>query len=196
LGKITPEQAEFLKKAYQSNERMINLINDLLNVTRIEEGRYLYSLTPVQLEEVCLSVFSLFEEEIKRKGLKFSFQKPKTPLPEVRADKEKIKLVIQNLVENAVKYTLPGKKIVVKLGLKNGEVLFSIKDEGIGIPKDQQERIFTKFFRGANALKMETDGTGLGLFISKNIIEAHGGKIWFKSEENKGSTFYFTLPVL
>ena len=74
-------------------------------------------------------------------------------------------------------------------------IKFSIKDTGVGIPKDQQERVFTKFFRGANVMRMDTEGTGLGLFITKNIIEAHGGKIWFESEENKGTTFFFTLPV-
>jgi len=114
----------------------------------------------------------------------------------VKVDIEKITLVIKNLIENAIHYTPSGGEITVRVERQDKEVLFSVQDTGVGIPKDQQKRVFTRFFRGANVIKMETEGTGLGLFISKNIVEAHGGKIWFKSKENKGSTFFFTLPAL
>jgi len=195
LGEITKEQREFIEKTYQSNERMINLINDLLNVTRIEEGRYLYKLTPTSLESIVQSVIKNYEGEIKKKNLNFEFKKPERKLPKVMADVEKIQLAIQNLIENAIRYTLPGGKVIVSLKQKEKEIEFFVKDTGIGIPKDQQNRVFTKFFRAANAIRMETEGSGLGLFITKNIIEAHGGKIWFESEEGKGTTFYFTLPI-
>ncbi len=104
-------------------------------------------------------------------------------------------MAIQNLIDNAIKYTPPKGEIVVSLKQIEKEVEFLVKDSGVGIPKEQQKRIFTKFFRSANVIRMETDGSGLGLFIAKNIIEVHGGKIWFESEEGKGSTFYFTLPI-
>jgi PAS domain S-box-containing protein len=194
LGKITKEQREFLEKTYKSNERMINLINDLLNVTRIEEGRYLYRPVLADIVPICQSVIDSYKEEIEKKKLKFEFKRPKE-LPKVRVDIEKISLAIQNLLENAILYNLPGGKVEISLKLKENKIEFSIKDTGIGIPKDQQKRVFTKFFRAPNAMRMETEGSGLGLFITKNIIEAHGGEIWFESEEGKGTTFYFTLPV-
>jgi two-component system sensor histidine kinase VicK len=110
-------------------------------------------------------------------------------------------LAVQNLLDNAVRYTPPRGRITILLEIikfhdrDEKDIIFSIKDTGVGIPKDQQPRVFTKFFRGANVMRMDTEGTGLGLFIAKNIIEAHGGKIWFESEERKGTVFYFSLPV-
>jgi len=195
LGKITEEQKEFIEKTYRSNERMINLINSLLDVTRIEEGRYLYKPILTDIESVVQFVLNSHEEEIKRKKLKLEFKKPKKKLPRVKLDVEKMRLAIDNLVANAIKYTQPGGQVTVSLKNVKKEIEFSVKDSGVGIPKDQQARIFTKFFRGANVIKMETEGTGLGLFITKNIIEAHGGKIWFYSKEGVGTTFYFTLPI-
>ena len=114
----------------------------------------------------------------------------------MRVDKEKISLAISNLVDNAINYTKEGKiSIQFEYDSKDKQVKFSVKDTGIGISEEQQKRLFSKFFRGINAIKAETEGTGLGLFIAKNIIEAHGGRIWFESEEGKGTTFYFTLPL-
>ncbi len=196
LGKLTKEQLGFLEKTYQSNERMIGLINDLLNVARIEEGRYVFKLTSVQFEKICQEVIDVFKEEISRRQINFGFLIPLEKLPQVRVDVEKIKLVVQNFLDNAIKYTMPGGRMTISLKKGIKEIEFEIKDTGVGISKDQQERVFTKFFRGANIMRMETTGSGLGLFIAKNIIEAHGGKIWFESEEGKGSTFHFTLPTV
>ena len=195
LGEITKEQREFLDKTYQSNERMISLINDLLDVTRIEEGRYLYKPLLTEFEPICQFVINSYKEEIEKKKLKFEFKKPEKKLPQVMVDVEKMRLAIQNLIDNAVRYTPLGGSVTISLKSGKKEIEFSVQDTGVGIPKDQQERVLTKFFRGANVLRMETEGSGLGLFITKNIIEAHGGKIWFESEEGKGTTFYFTLPV-
>ncbi len=195
LGKVAGEQKEFIQKTYKSNERMINLVNDLLDVSRIEEGRYLYKPVLADIKPICQSVINSHKVEIKRKRLRIEFNKPKEKLPRVRIDIEKITLAIQNLLENAIRYTPPGGKITISLLAGKKGIEFSIKDTGIGIPKEQQSRIFTKFFRGANAVRMETEGSGLGLFITKNIIEAHGGKIWFESAKGKGATFYFSLPA-
>jgi PAS domain S-box-containing protein len=194
LGEVTKEQREFLEKTYQSNERMIELINDLLNVAKIEEGGYIYKKVLVDLGEICQSILNSYQQEIEKKNLKVEFQRPKK-LPKLMADIEKISLAIQNLLENAIRYNHPGGEIKIELKPREGEVEFIIKDTGIGIPKEEQKKIFTKFFRASNARKMESGGSGLGLFITKNIIEAHGGKIWFESEEGKGTTFYFTLPI-
>jgi len=197
LGKITDEQRDFVEKTYKSNEKMIGLINDLLNVSRIEEGRYLYKPTLENIENLIQIVVNAYKEEMERKNLEFDFKKPEKKLPRTIIDVEKIRLVIENLLDNAVRYTSPGGRVTIFLRYieKEKEIEFSIKDTGIGVPKDQQKRVFTKFFRGVNVMRMETEGTGLGLFIAKNIIEAHGGKIWFESEEGKGTTFYFTLPL-
>lgn len=197
LGKITKEQRAFIEKTYKSNERMIALINDLLNITRIEEGRYLFK--PVLTDIALVSQFAInsFKEEIQKRRLEFEFKKPEEKLPQVRIDVEKMRLAIQNLIDNAVRYTSAGGKVTISLKYDKNkrEIEFSIKDTGVGIPKAQQGRIFTKFFRAVNVIRMETEGTGLGLFITKNIIEAHGGRIWYESEEGKGTTFYFTLPA-
>jgi len=195
FGKITKKQREFIGKTYQVNERMINLINDLLNVTRIEEGRYLYKPTPEQLEDLVESVIKSLEEEIKKKKIKLEFKKPKEKFPPVKVDSEKIKLVIDNLLTNAIKYTPSEGEVTINLNFGKKEIEFSIKDTGIGIPKDQQEKVFSKFFRGANVMRMGIGGTGLGLFITKNIVEAHKGRIWFESKKEKGTTFHFTLPI-
>jgi len=197
VGELTEEQKEFLQKTYQTNERMIKLVNDLLNVARIEEGRFVYQPKAVEFDQVVKQVFESLKELAQKKNLKFQLVIKKSKKPKVvKVDIEKITLVIKNLLENAIRYTPPGGEVTVRIERQDKEILFSVQDTGVGIPKDQQKRVFTRFFRGANVIKMETEGTGLGLFISKNIVEAHGGKIWFKSKENKGSTFFFTLPAL
>lgn len=195
LGPINEEQREFIEKTYRSNERMIALINDLLNVTRIEEGRYLYKLTLADIKELVQKVIDSLKADIQRKKIKFKFEKPSKKIRKIRVDAEKITLAVQNLINNAIQYTPISGEVIVSLRRVEDDIEFSVKDAGIGIPKDQQDRVFTKFFRGANAIRMETEGTGLGLYIAKNIIEAHGGGIWFESEENKGSTFSFVLPI-
>lgn len=195
LGSISSEQQEFLEKTYQANERMISLINDLLNVARIEEGRYIDRQSWNNLETLVRFVVNSYKEQIEKRKLKFSLKVSKDPLPRVFVDVEKLRLVIQNLFDNAMSYTREGGTMTITLKGNAEEVEFSIKDTGVGIPKNQQERVFSKFFRADNVVRMETEGTGLGLFIAKNIIKAHGGRIWFESEEKKGSTFYFTLPV-
>ncbi|MFA5755185.1 MAG: ATP-binding protein [Candidatus Paceibacterota bacterium] len=194
-GAINDEQKDLLEKTYLSNERMIVLINDLLNVSRIEEGRLLYNQEDAQLEDIAEEIINSSQEILKIKKMKLDYNQPTKLLPKVKVDREKMGVVIQNLLENAVKYT-PEKgdiKITIESDKKN--VIFKIKDSGVGIPKNQQDRIFTKFFRAENVTRMETDGTGLGLYTTKNIVQAHKGEIWFESEENKGTTFYFTLPI-
>jgi PAS domain S-box-containing protein len=195
LGPINEEQRDFLDKTYKSNERMINLINDLLNVTRIEEGRHLYNLVLKNLEDLIESQVSNYADLLVQKKLTLNFEKPAQVLPQVKIDVEKATLVISNLIENAIKYTPAGGNIYVEVAQEGANIKVSVRDTGMGILRDQQNRIFTKYFRGSNALKMETEGTGLGLFIAKNVVETHGGKIWFVSEEGKGTTFFFTLPI-
>lgn len=194
VGEITPEQRDLLEKTYQSNERMIALINDLLNVTRIEEGRFLYQLESTQLEDIVGQVVEGLKETASLKNIKIKVERPKELLPPVLVDKEKMGIAVQNLVDNAIKYTPAGGKVTITLEKKGNQAFFKITDSGVGIPQDQQDRIFSKFFRGSNVVRLETEGSGLGLYTTKNIIESHKGKIWFESKEGEGATFYFTLP--
>ncbi len=194
-GKLNAEQKNFISKSYDSNERMIVLINDLLDVARIEEGRYLYKLVPAKLENLAQAALSACQEIAAKRNIRLEYLKPAEALPEMMIDAEKITITIQNLIENAIKYTPPGGQVTISLKYDTNKVELSVKDTGVGINQEQQNRLFTKFFRAANVMRMETDGTGLGLFIAKNIIEAHGGQIWCESKENKGSTFSFSLPI-
>jgi signal transduction histidine kinase len=175
---------------------MISLINDLLNVTRIEEGRFLYRQELANIEDIVLTVIDNSQEILKMKKMNLHFDKPKQLLPQISVDREKMELVVQNLLENAVKYTPEGGMIDVSLSRNDTSVVFKIKDNGVGIPESQQDRIFTKFFRSDNVIRMETEGSGLGLYTTKNIVEAHKGKIWFDSKEGEGTTFYFTIPIV
>lgn len=194
-GDVSMEQKNLLEKTYVSNERMIGLINDLLDVTRIEEGRHVYKFALSDIEPIVRFLFDSYKGEAARRKIHFEFRKPLSKMPKLLLDAEKIKLVIQNLLENAIRYTLPNGRVTVSLKYDKKEIEVEISDTGIGIPKDQQQRIFAKFFRSENALRMETEGSGLGLFISKNIVESHKGRIWFESEENKGSKFHIAIPI-
>jgi len=194
-GKVTPEQQELLQKSSQSTERMIRLINDLLNVTRIEEGRYLYQPSFEQLGDIVKSMVKSYQDMAKQKKIRLELEVPEKEIPRILMDAEKIQLVLQNLLENALHYTSSGGKVTVRISHDTKEVRVSFKDTGIGIPQKQQQRVFEKFFRAANARRVDTNGSGLGLYLAHNIVEAHGGKIWFESEEEKGSTFTFFLPI-
>ncbi len=194
FGELNPEQREYLEKANLSNERMINLVDDLLNLSRIEEGKYVRKDEFFELDKVVEKTIESLKTEIKKKNLKVSFKKLRK-IPKILADKEKIGLAVQNLIENAVNYTLDNGQIKISLDFNGEEIKFSVSDSGIGIPQDQQKKIFSRFFRSAKAKKIRTEGSGLGLYITKNIIESHGGKIWFESKENEGTTFYFTIPA-
>jgi len=196
LGPIPKNQREFLERTYKSNERMIRLVNDMLNVSKIEEGRFLYNLKSGSLDKITKMVISDLSKETESRGLQLEYNKPNSSIPNIKMDTEKITLAIHNLIDNAINYTKTGGiGVSVEFLKKDDNLLFTVKDTGIGIPQAQQKRVFDRFFRTTNALKTETEGTGLGLFIAKNIIEAHGGKIWFESKQDKGSTFFFKLPV-
>ncbi len=193
-AEIPEEIIGFIRKAYEANDRMVNLVNDLLNVTRIEEGRYIYEPKEVDLMEIINPIIEVYKEHINKKEIEFDVQKPIEELPKVKVDKEKITMVVQNFLDNAMKYTKEG-KIVFKVEHIDGKIKVLITDTGVGIPDDQQKRMFNKFFRAANVQRMDTEGSGLGLFIAKNIVEAHGGKVGFTSRVGEGSMFYFTLPA-
>lgn len=196
MGPLQNEQKTFLLKAYESNDRMIALVNDMLGADRIESGKVRYSFASVDLRDMVDSILFELLPQAQAKGVSIHFAARSESLLKVRADPEKMRAVFQNLLDNSIKYSLAQGNI--EIGMKPGnhdEVLVWVKDDGIGIPKEQQKNVFERFFRAKNAVKAETDGSGLGLFIVRSIIERHGGRIWFESAEGKGVTFYFTVPV-
>lgn len=194
VGKLNKEQKNILLKGYASNERVINLINDMLSVSRIEEGRFGYSFAKDNFEDVLDVILKNFDSQIKSKNIKFIVQKPKK-LPTIYMDKERIILAMQILLENAVKYTPEFGKIVLNININKKLLEVKMKDNGIGIPQQEQTKLFSKFFRGTNVVRMQAEGSGLGLFIVKNVIDKHSGKTFVASEEGKGTEIGFTLPI-
>ncbi|MCK4539892.1 GHKL domain-containing protein [Candidatus Parcubacteria bacterium] len=194
VGKLNKEQEKILFKGYQSNERIINLVNDMLNVSRIEEGRFGYEFRKEDFEQVLNVVVESLENQISERHIKYVLNKPEK-LPKIYFDKDKMNLVLQNLLENAVKYTPEFGKIEVSLEFGNEFLKVKIKDNGVGIPEKDQKKLFSKFFRADNVMRMQTEGSGLGLFIVKNVIRKHGGEITFDSKEGMGTEFVFTIPL-
>lgn len=194
VGEISKDQKDLLEKGYQSNERMISLINDLLNVSRIEEERFQYRFVESSLIDIVNRLVDEMKMMMERKSIVFE-KKIDRHIPLMRLDPQKMHLAVQNLLDNAIKYTPEGGKITVYISREKQDVICSIQDSGVGIPDDQKDRVFTKFFRGDNVIRMQTQGTGLGLFISRSIIEKHDGTLTFESEEGKGTTFTFRLGI-
>lgn len=194
FGKATKEQRDLIKRLYNRNEELIGLLNNLLSASKIDKGIYVYDKSPADLEKIILSVIEFFQDKIKIKKINFSFKKPARKIPSVLMDAEKIKSAVQNLLDNALKYTPEGGNINISLEYNGGNAEFKIEDSGIGVLEEDREKMFNKFFRGANAFGLNENGSGLGLFITKKIIESHGGKIWFESG-SQGSKFHFILPI-
>ncbi len=191
---LTSEQKSAILKGYESNERMINLVNEMLVVTRIESGKIQYKFSLIHLEDLIDSVIIDFTWQARLKNISLVFEKLEKKPKYVNADSEKIRAVIQNLIENALNYSLNGGVITISIKQEDNFVKVFVKDNGIGIPARQQSSIFNKFFRADNAIHVKTDGSGLGLFVAKSMVDMHKGQIGFQSEEGKGSTFYFTIP--
>ncbi len=194
-GELNPEQLSFVERGYVTNERMIKLVNDLLSAARIEEGRFGYEFKDLDFIPFLAEVIASFGVEAHEKKINLQFEKPAGAMPLLFADQEKLSLAVSNLIDNAVKYTPEGGSVSVQVAPEKDFVKVKIKDTGAGIPAADQLRVFSKFFRASNVIRMETEGTGLGLFIVKNIIKRHGGDISFSSREGEGTEFVFTLPL-
>ncbi|PIP03481.1 MAG: hypothetical protein COZ49_03470 [Candidatus Yonathbacteria bacterium CG_4_10_14_3_um_filter_47_65] len=196
LGLLNPAQRKLLERGYETNEKMITLVNDMLNVARIEDGRFGYKFSKNDILKTISLVVDNLKVVAKEKGVILKFETPPDPIEEFMFDPDKLSLAIQNLIDNAVKYTNAGGKVVVMLSKKDSaNIEVKVSDEGVGIPESQINRLFSKFFRAKNVIHLQTEGSGLGLFIVKNIITRHGGTIKVESKESKGSTFSFTLPL-
>jgi signal transduction histidine kinase len=197
-GAITESQAHFLDIVKSNTERLNILVNDLLDISRIEAGRVTLTLQSVDLREVADEIVAEIQRRSheENKAMKISV-KIKGTLPRVAADPERIRQIMGNIVDNAYNYTPSDGKILIALHPENGAVQVDVKDSGIGVSIEQQDRVFERFFRGENPLVLATPGTGLGLPIVKQLVEMHHGKIWMNSTgiPGEGSTFSFTVPV-
>jgi len=192
-GEINKEQKEFLEAVYGGSKRMVDLVNALLNVSRIEMGALAIEPEPVDLAEVVDSVLADIQPKIIER--KTQIVKKYDKLPMINLDPKLIRIVFQNLLTNAVKYTPVSGKVEMSMKKDDKEVLITVSDNGLGIPSSQQEKIFSKLFRADNARAKGAEGNGLGLYIAKSVVENCGGKIWFTSKEGSGSSFYFTIPL-
>lgn len=194
LGQITSEQENLLNKAYESTERMITLTNEMITLNHTEDKILSFNFQNVDLTELLEQTIFEFYGESHKKEIELIFLKPSTPLPRAFVDKEMIRVVFQNLVENSIKYSNTHGKVVISIGQNDSGIEISVRDTGISISKEDQIHIFEKFYRTENAKQKDTIGSGLGLYTTKKIVENHKGKIWFESNE-KGTTFFVTLPL-
>jgi two-component system sensor histidine kinase VicK len=195
VGEVTLAQRKYLEEVYNTNRRMIDLVNTLLNVSSIELGTFTVQSVPT---DICALAESVLEEQklkIEQKKLIVT-TKFGASIPVFLTDPKLLRMIFQNLLSNAVKYTSSGGKIEFVIFFDPPKTIrIQISDTGYGIPRNQHDQIFTKLFRADNVRSKDTGGTGLGLYIVKSTVENFGGKIRFESEENKGTTFYVTLPL-
>lgn len=193
MGPVEPAQKKALQTIIAASNRMNELISTLLNITRIESGSIAITPKYVNISKLADEVHKELQHAANDKAITMSLETPKAPL-QVRTDNLIAKEVLSNLVTNAIKYTPEEGKVTIQVQSRKNDVCVKVIDTGFGIPAYSQDQIFTKFFRAHNVVKRETSGTGLGLYLVKGLVDVLGGKVWFTSKEDKGSTFYFTLP--
>lgn len=194
-GELSERLKTPLINVYSSTERLIKLVNDFLNITKIETGKVEIELEEVDLEELIADQVKELEIKAKEKNLGLIFEKPKEKIPKLLLDKEKIGQAISNLIDNAIRYTHSGEVRVI-LEKTGNFVKIKVKDTGEGLTKEEAEKLFESFSRGEAGRKFYTEGSGLGLYIAKKLVELHKGKIWVESPgKGKGSTFYIELKI-
>lgn len=195
MGEISKEQKKVLTEAFMSSERMVRLISDFLNVSRLQTGKFVVEKRPVDLAQLVQHEISSLKPNAAAREQKFVYKAPKN-IPIMELDESKIQQVVMNFADNAIYYSKDAGTITVALKkTKDGFVEFTVKDQGIGVPEKERARLFNKFFRATNARRARPDGTGVGLFLAKKVIDEHKGQIIFESKEGKGSTFGFRLPL-
>lgn len=197
-GEINPLQKEYLSDTLENVSRLKRNIDNLLLVQRMEEGKFKIELEPISLEEITSNVVADFSLWAKASNcqLLFKFKKP-ARFPKAFGDPRAIRGVIENFISNAINYNRGKGKIEISITLrkKDKKLTFSCKDNGIGIPKKDFKRVFSKFYRSEKAIEMDPSGAGLGLYINKTVIELCRGEIWFSKNKGFGMTFYFSLPI-
>lgn len=193
-GKINSNQKRYLEEIYKGNQRMVDLVNALLDVSRIELGTFAIEPEMTDIKEISRDVVKEIQGQIKKKNLAV-VQNYDKKLPKINVDPKLARIILQNIISNAVKYTSEKGKVAISFTMKDPDVLIKVVDTGYGIPKEQQSHIFEKLFRADNVRERDAEGTGLGLYLVKAIVDQSGGKVWFESFENKGTTFFVTIPL-
>ncbi len=195
-GAITDDQKNYLEEIYHGNQRMVDLVNALLNVSRMELGTFIVEPEPTNIIQLAQDVVKEQNPQITQRKIQLTVKFAKD-IPVMQVDPKLLRMVFQNLLSNSVKYTPEGGAVTMSIQRddKDNAVAITVADTGYGIPKEQHDKIFSKLFRADNVREQDTDGTGLGLYIVKSIVEQSNGKIWFESEKDKGTTFHVTLPL-
>ena len=192
---LNQDQVSLLKKGHGINEKVIKIVNDLLDTAKIESGKFFYdfkSVNPVSFIESLVAEFSTFANE---KSVRLSFEKGTETVPNIKADGDRLKMAVGNLIDNAIKYTPKGGEVKISIVRRNNFAEVSISDTGIGIPQEERGKVFSKFFKAGNAVKVDSAGAGLGLFIASRIISDHGGQLRFSPNFPQGSIFSFAIPL-
>lgn len=195
MGPMTKPQIKSLKTIVSATNRMNETISTLLNITRIESGSIAVTRKTVSVNQVVEEVINEHRLAALDKNITTSIEKPKD-IVKIISDGAVLKEIISNLVSNGIKYTPTGGDVTVGIKTEGNQVIISVKDTGVGIPKESRQSVFTKFFRAENVVRQETSGTGLGLYLVKGLVTELGGEVWYDSIEDKGSTFYVSLPLL
>lgn len=195
VGEITREQKDFIEKEKTSIDRMLSLVQEMLEINHTESIGLTYKFKSIDILPIIEGVIFDFIGESHKKSIEILFIKPEEQMPKITADPDKVRVVLQNLIENSLKYSSKDSKIIISISKEGGSIRVSVKDNGIGIPNEDGAHIFDKFYRGEKAKSIKTFGTGLGLYTAKKIIDAHGGQINFESKDGDGTTFFFTLPI-
>jgi signal transduction histidine kinase len=193
LGELSAEQKGLIKKSFDGNERMIQFVNEMLSVNHADDAEISYKMENKNIVPLIESAIFDFTGESFKKGVALIFLKPEEETPNVMMDEEKMRVVFQNLIENAIKYSKEGDKVFISINKKDDGIEISFKDAGIGIPENEKNKIFEKFFRASNAKEKDPVGSGLGLYTVKSIVEKHKGAIRFESD-TAGATFFVFLP--
>jgi signal transduction histidine kinase len=194
MGPLTDMQKSIVDKGNRAAEHMVDIVNDLLDLSKMADGKFRYELKDGDVGATVRSESQLFEEIAKEKGITLRVSADEG-IPQIQYDAGKLALAIQNLVDNALKYTARGGSVDVRVSAESGRVRITVTDTGIGMSADERSRLFERFFRGTRAIRMSPDGSGLGLFIAKTVVEGHGGTLRVTSEENKGTTVEISLPA-
>ncbi|MDD5083948.1 MAG: ATP-binding protein [Candidatus Moranbacteria bacterium] len=195
MGPISDSAKDALREIYENNQRMGDLVNDLLSVARIEQGKVVEKAVATDIASVISEAVKMMQPEAKHRQITLRFDMPTKDIPSIMVAPKRFFEVIQNLISNAIKYNRPEGMVIVAMEVSTRHMRISVTDTGIGIPQSEHAKIFSKFFRAGNALSTNTEGTGLGLFVAKSFVEENGGIIRFKSEEGVGTTFIIELPI-